>query len=110
MWNPVKILLLEKDRISLVEQAEYIKSQISEIKKDNVRVVLFTVPGESIIDSTLSEKQTKWLIKSLFPASEFEWLPEPPVRKWKTGDGAHLVSSDAKDYAEFVTDRLLTTH
>jgi hypothetical protein len=48
-------------------------------------------------------------MKELFPVNNFDWLPEPAARKWLTGDGAHLIPSDAKVYANFLKDRLQTS-
>jgi hypothetical protein len=98
---------LSKQEInSIQEQAEQIEIQISGLKKEGVRVVLFRIPSQSSVDNTLREKQIRALLISLFPNNKFEWLPEPPVRNWNTTDGSHLVASDAQFYAKFVMHQL----
>ena len=92
----------------LRKQAEYIKVQIAEIKKDGVRVALFDVPGEPLVNNTLRKKQVRELMRSLFPTDSFEWLQEPS-REWVTSDGIHLIEADAKDYAAFLREQLLNT-
>jgi hypothetical protein len=100
--------LQDDKRTLLIQEAEYIKLRIIQLRKDGVRVVLFDIPREPRIQATIAEKQTQALMKEVFPANHFEWLPEPPPRDWKTLDGEHLVSSDAKDYVAFLKKQLLT--
>ena len=99
--------LSEKEESVLREQAEIIRSQISQIRKNGVRVILFNVPGEGRIQNTVKQKQVRGLLGELFSINDFEWLPEPPLRQWATYDGIHLVNSDAKDYAIFIRNQLL---
>ncbi len=97
----------------ILEQAEFIKAQITDLQKDVVRVILFDIPGEPVVDNTIKQKQIRELIKTLFPKSSFEWLPELPSRKWVTSDGIHLVQSNAREYVfqlEKVIDKLLDEH
>ncbi|MBD1811046.1 hypothetical protein NDA07_03750 [Microcoleus vaginatus DQ-U2] len=49
------------------------------------------------------------MAKKLFPPERFEWLPPPKEREWRTNDGVHLIRSDARDFAEFLRDKLLST-
>lgn len=98
----------QEEQDLLRKQAEYIKVQIAEIKKDGVRVALFDVPGEPRVDNTLKKKQVRELMRSLFPTDSFEWLQEPS-REWVTSDGIHLIEADAKDYAAFLREQLLNT-
>lgn len=98
--------LSAKEKNLLTQEAEYIKSQITKIKRDGTQVILYNIPGDHRLENTLAVKQSQLLMKELFPASNFEWLPEPPARKWQTRDGAHLIPSDAKVYAIFLKDRL----
>lgn len=98
----------QEEQDLLRNQAEYIKAQIAEIKKDGVRVALFVVPREPLVDNTLRQKQVRELMRSLFPTDSFEWLQEPS-REWVTSDGTHLIEPDAKDYAAFLREQLLNT-
>ncbi|HEY9848702.1 MAG TPA: hypothetical protein V6D28_04555 [Leptolyngbyaceae cyanobacterium] len=91
------------------KEAEYIKKQISEIKKFNVKIVLFNVPGEMRVEQTIYQQQVQKLLKELFPPDTFEWLPQPPSQEWKTRDGIHLTVAHAKKYAAFVRQELLNT-
>lgn len=102
-----KTSLSEKEASLLKQEADYIKFQISQLRKDGVRVVLFDIPVEQRVQSTVRKQQVRALMRKLFPIKQFEWLPEPPSRHWKTSDGIHLVSSDAKDYAAFLRNQLL---
>ena len=90
------------------QEAEHIKLQISKLKNDGVRVVLFDVPRDPRLQATVQGKQLKALAKELFPVSNYEWLPEPAPRDWITYDGVHLVSSEAKDYTVFLKNQLFT--
>jgi hypothetical protein len=100
--------LSEKDTEILKKEADVIKSQIAEIKKDGkVRLVLFDIPIESSVDAAIRRKQVRALMQNLFPADSFEWLPPPPARKWLTNDGIHLIRSDARDFAQFLRAKLL---
>jgi len=96
-----------KEESLLRQEAEYIKAQISQIRKDGVRVVLFDIPREQRIQATLRERQIRSLMREFFPSKDFEWLPEPPPRNWKTNDGFHLVSSDATEYYTFLKNQIL---
>jgi hypothetical protein len=98
--------LSAQEKNLLTQEARYIKSQISTIERDGTHVILFNVPGDHRLENTLAVKQSRLLMKELFPVNNFEWLPEPPARKWLTGDGAHLIPADAKVYADFLKDRL----
>jgi hypothetical protein len=100
--------LLESQKTVLRQEAESIKLKILKLRKDGVRVILFDIPREPRLQATVAEKQTKALLKEILPVKDFEWLPEPPPRDWKTLDGVHLVSSDAKDYVAFLKNQLLT--
>jgi len=82
----------------IIKQAEFIKDQITDIQKEAVRVILFDIPGEPVVDNTIKQKQIRELLKSTFPKTSFEWLPELPKRKWVTSDGIHLVQSNAREY------------
>lgn len=101
--------LSEMEKSLLRQEAESIKIQLAKIKGEGVRVVLYDVPRDPRLQATVKEKQLEALMKELFPANDFEWLPKPPPRYWKTYDGLHLVSSDAKDYVAFLKNQLLTS-
>jgi hypothetical protein len=101
--------LPEKDIAIIKKEAEYIKHQIAKIQKyAQVRFVLFDIPQESRVNATLRRKQVRELMQSLFPPQNFEWLPPPPPREWRTNDGIHLIRTDAQDFAHFVRDQLLS--
>ena len=100
--------LSEKDAKSMKVEADLIKKQIVEIKKNSgAKVVLFDIPLESQVNGTIRMKQVRELAKKLFPPDRFEWLPPPKEREWRTNDGIHLIRSDARDFAEFLRDKLL---
>jgi hypothetical protein len=98
--------LSSQERNLLTQEAQYIRSKISQIERDGTHIILFNVPGDHRLENTLAVKQSRLLMKKLFPPNNFEWLPEPPTRKWLTGDGVHLTKSDARVYANFLKDRL----
>ncbi|WP_310429102.1 hypothetical protein [Chamaesiphon sp. VAR_48_metabat_135_sub] len=100
-------LLSEGEKSSLRQESQHIKSQISKIEHDGTQVILFNVPGDYRLKSTLSVKEYRIFMKELFPSNNFDWLPEPPSREWLTGDGVHLVKSDARIYADFLRGRLI---
>jgi hypothetical protein len=100
--------LSAKDAESITKEAEFIKNQIAEIQKNSgTKVVLFDIPQESVVDAQIRKKQVRELVKQLFDSESFEWLPPPPPREWRTNDGIHLIRSDARDFAEFLRDKLL---
>lgn len=100
--------LSAKDVETMKKEAESIEKQIAEIKKNTgAKVVLFTVPQESRVDAQIRRKQVRELMKQLFPPQSFEWLQPPPEREWRTNDGIHLIRSDARDFAEFLREKLL---
>lgn len=100
--------LSAKDAESITKEAEFIKNQIAEIQKNGgTKVVLFDIPQESVVDAQIRRKQVRELVKQLFGPESFEWLPPPPPREWRTNDGIHLIRSDARDFAEFLKDKLL---
>lgn len=82
----------------IVKQSEFIKTQIIDLQKKGVRVILFDIPGEPVVDNTIKQKQIKQIIKSVFPENSFKWLPESSERTWVTSDGIHLLQSNAKKY------------
>ena len=92
----------------ILEQAESIKAQIADIQKEAVRVILFDIPGEPVVDNTVKQRQIREILRSLFPKNTFEWLPESPNRQWVTSDGIHLVQSNAKEYV-FQLEKLINT-
>ena len=102
------IPLSEKDAETIKQEADLMRNQIAEIKKNiGAKVVLFDVPRESRVNATLRIKQVQELAKKLFPPDRFEWLPFPKEREWRTNDGTHLIRSDARDFADFLRDNTL---
>jgi hypothetical protein len=100
--------LSEKDAKNMKQEADGIKNQIAEIKKNTgAKVVLFDIPLESQVNATLRIKQVRELAKKLFPPDRFEWLPFPKEREWRTNDAIHLIRSDSKDFSEFVRDNTI---
>jgi hypothetical protein len=100
--------LSEKDAETMKQEADLMKNQIAEIKKNiGAKVVLFDIPRESRVNYTLRIKQVQELAKKLFPPDRFEWLPPPKEREWRTNDGTHLIRSDARDFAEFLRDNTI---
>lgn len=100
--------LSEKDAETMKQEAELIKTQIAEIKKNiGAKVVLFDIPLESRVNAAIRRKQIRELAKKLFPPDRFEWLPPPKEREWRTNDGVHLIRSDARDFAEFLRDNTI---
>ena len=100
--------LSEKDAETMKQEAELIKTQIAEIKKNiGAKVVLFDIPLESRVNAAIRRKQVRELAKKLFPPDRFEWLPPPKEREWRTNDGIHLIRSDARDFAEFLRDNTI---
>ncbi|MEG4801991.1 hypothetical protein QUB63_19090 [Microcoleus sp. ARI1-B5] len=94
---------------AIIEESEYIKNKITQLKNAGVRVILMDVPNEQRVKDTIMEKQLRELFRELFPNNIYEWLPEPPSREWKTNDGIHLVTSSAKEYANFLRTQLFKT-
>ncbi|MEG4582830.1 hypothetical protein QUA71_24930 [Microcoleus sp. MON1_C5] len=102
------IPLSEKDAENMKQEADLMRNQIAEIKKNTgAKVVLFDMPRESRVNTTIRIKQVQELAKKLFPPDSFEWLPPPKEREWRTNDGIHLIRSDAKDFAEFLRDNTI---
>jgi hypothetical protein len=102
------IPLSEKDAETIKQEADLMRNQIEEIKKKiGAKVVLFELPRESRVNTTLRITQVRELAKKLFPPDRFEWLPPPKEREWRTNDGIHLIRSDARDFAEFVRDNTI---
>ena len=102
------IPLSEKDVKTLKQEADLMRNQIAQIKKNTgAKVVLFDIPQESRVNSTIRIKQVRELAKKLFPPDRFEWLPPPKEREWRTNDGVHLIRSDARDFAEFLRDNTI---
>jgi hypothetical protein len=100
--------LSKKDAETIKQEADFIKNQIAEIKKNiGAKVVLFDIPRESRVNATLRMKQVRELENKLFPSDRFEWLPFPEDREWRTNDGTHLIRSDARDFAEFLRDNTI---
>jgi len=100
--------LSEKDAETMKQEAELIKTQIAEIKKNiGAKVVLFDIPLESRVNAAIRRKQVRELAKKLFPPDRFEWLPPPKEREWRTNDGVHLIRSDARDFAESLRDNTI---
>ncbi len=94
------------EKSNLRTEAQYIKSQIAKLERDGTQVILFNAPGDYQLQNTLAVKQTQVLMKELFPEPNFDWIPAPPPRQWVTGDGVHLIKSDAIVYASFLRDHL----
>lgn len=101
--------LSESEQETLKSAAKSIKTQIAELQKQGVRVILYDVPGEKQVKNTTAEKQIQQLMREEFPADTYEWLPAPASKNWVTSDGSHLISSDAQAYAVFLRDKLLKT-
>jgi hypothetical protein len=100
--------LSEKDAETIKQEADLMRNQIAEIKKNTgAKVVLFDIPRESRVNATLRIKQVQELAKKVFPSDRFEWLPPPKEREWRTNDGIHLIRSDARDFAEFLRDNTI---
>jgi len=102
------IPLSEKDAKIMIQEADLMRNQIAEIKKNTgAKVILFDMPRESRVNATLRMKQVRELAKKLFPPDRFEWLPPPKEREWRTNDAIHLIRSDARDFAEFLKDNTI---
>lgn len=101
--------LSEDEQQTLKSAAKSIKTQLAELQKQGVRVILYDVPGEKQVKNTIEEKQIQQIMREEFPADTYEWLPAPTSKNWVTSDGSHLVSSDAQAYAVFLRDKLLKT-
>jgi len=100
--------LSEKAAETIKQEADLMRNQIAEIKKNTgAKVVLFDIPRESRVNATLRMKQVRELEKKLFPSDRFEWLPFPVDREWRTNDGTHLIRSDARDFADFLRDNTI---
>ena len=99
----------EQSTKAITEESEYMKTQIKKFKNEGVRVILMDIPNEQRVKETIMEKQLRELFRELFPKDIYEWMPEPPSRDWKTNDGIHLVTSSAKEYANFLRTQLLKT-
>jgi len=100
--------LSEKDAKNMKQEADLMKTQIAEVKKNTgAKVVLFDIPLESRVNATLRMQQVRELAKKLFPPDRFEWLPPPKEREWRTNDAIHLIRSDARDFAEFLRDNTI---
>ncbi|MBD2043956.1 hypothetical protein [Microcoleus sp. FACHB-672] len=101
--------LSQSERQTLKSAAKSIKTQIAELQKQGLRIILYDLPGEKQVKNTIEEKQIQQIMREEFPADTYEWLPAPAFKNWVTSDGSHLVSSDAQAYAVFLRDKLLKT-
>jgi hypothetical protein len=90
----------------LTEESQVLKNKIAEMENQGVRVILFDVPGDPLMDQTPQRVEEKELMKQLFPPENYEWLPEHPPREWITTDGIHLARSEAREYASFIMNYL----
>lgn len=88
-------------------EAQQIKLRLLALRQAGWRVILFDLPRDQRVDATVQHQQVRTMMRELFPATEFEWLPDPPTRDWMTQDGLHLIRFDARDFARFVADQLL---
>ena len=102
-------LFAADEQAAIRQEAAIVKGQIALLEQRGWRVILFDVPRDTLIATTPREMQLRDLIRDLFPSNQFEWLPEPPSREWMTNDGVHLVAADARAYAQYVEQQLLTT-
>jgi len=98
--------LSDETKALIIEQAQVIKNQLLAIGSQELRIVLFNVPGEPGLETTVKKQEIEELIETLFPSDRFEWLPNPQ-REWKTSDGVHLTQGDAQEYAVYLREQLL---
>ena len=91
----------------LQQESKMMQQQIATLQKNGVRIILFNLPTESRLEKTPRRQQIQGLMRQLFPPEQFEWVPEPPSREWKTSDGIHLIPADAQAYAEFLKAQLI---
>jgi hypothetical protein len=91
----------------LQTESKLMQKQIATLQKNGVRVILFNLPTESRLENTPRRQQIQGLMRQIFPPEQFEWLPEPPSREWRTSDGIHLIPADAQAYAEFLKVQLM---
>jgi hypothetical protein len=103
--NPIS----EGVKRAIFEETKDVKIKIQKFKNEGVRVILMNIPNEKRIEDTIGDKQLRELFRELFPKDVYEWMPEPPSGEWKTNDGIHLVTSSAKEYANFLRTQLLKT-
>jgi hypothetical protein len=96
-----------EEEARLRQEAEWAREQITELQRAGWRVVLFRVPGEPQIDTSVQQRHVQALLREVFPADQFEWLPEMQPRAWLTTDGVHLIRADAQVFAEYLRNQLL---
>lgn len=87
-------------------EAETIKQHVAALRQAGTRVVLVDIPRDSAVAETARQASARTLLHELFPADQFEWMPEPPAREWLTEDGQHLIPADAQFYAKFLREQL----
>lgn len=102
-----KYPLSENSKKAIKEESSLIKTQIQNLEKAGIQVFLMDVPIEARVRDTLQERQTRELLKTLFPPNTFKWIPEPKNEKWRTNDGIHLSKSSAVKYAHFLREQLI---
>lgn len=100
-------ILPEEAIQDLQKESKLIQQQIDTLQRKGVRVILFNLPTESRLENTPRRQQIEGLMRTFFPPEQFEWLPEPPLRQWRTSDGIHLVPADGQAYAEFIKEQLI---
>jgi hypothetical protein len=92
---PLSASLIE----TLNTEAAKLREQIRRLEESGCRVLLFTVPRDSLLDATPLSEEINSLVTGLFPNDVFTWIPSPATREWRTNDGWHLIRADAVEYA-----------
>ncbi|MEQ9550506.1 MAG: hypothetical protein RIM23_12900 [Coleofasciculus sp. G3-WIS-01] len=99
--------LSEEVKEKLTKEANYIKHQIQFLQNQGVKIFLADIPQDQEIQQTISEQQTRKLLKKILSPDKFYWIPDPISLDLNTTDGIHLDDSSAKAYTHFLKDQVL---
>lgn len=99
--------LSEEIKEKLTKEAKYIKHQIQVLQNQGVKIFLVDMPQDKEIQQTISQQQTRNLLKNILYPDQFDWIPEPISLNLKTTDGIHLDDSSAKAYTHFLKEQVL---
>lgn len=92
-------------QILLAQEIAVLKSQIQALEAAQVEVLLFNPPVEPALQNTPRQKAIQAELRSQFPESQYNWLPDAPG-DWLTSDGLHLVPQEVERYTNWLRDRL----
>jgi hypothetical protein len=83
-------------------ELEEVRQRVDALQSRGIEVILVELPTHPTLENSIRSTALRSAVESVFPPVKWTWIRGDPKKHYTTTDGLHLVTADARDFADSV--------